>query len=89
MSYFIDLSKLTKEDLDEIDHLASALSLNFGQALYKWINENPGKAKVLGEIKNGEIIKNEINENGVKEYKGNDALIRIIKEALEKKNEDS
>lgn len=87
MREFVDISKLTIEELDEIKHLSSALSITFDEALYKWMNKNPGRAKILGELKNGEIIKEDISEEGIKTVKGLEALSKIIKEALENNEE--
>ena len=87
MSHFLDISNLTKEDFEEIRHIASALSISFNKAMWKYMNKNPGKIKVLGEVKNGKIIRDEIDENGVKEYTGEDALKRIIKEVMDKKKD--
>lgn len=85
MQYFLDLSNLTVEDIEEIKHLAAALNIDFQQALHKYMDEHPDKIKVLGEIKNGEILRDEIDENGVKEYRGKDAIIRIIESVMKNK----
>ena len=81
---FLDLSMLTLSDLEEIGHLQKALSLSFGEALKKWGDENPNKVKSLGLLKDNEIIAHDINEDGVKELKGGEALIKIINDALNK-----
>ena len=88
MSYFLDLSKLRAKDFEEIKAIGMVFNLDFQQALHKWMNENPGKVKVLGEMKNGEIIRDEIDKDGVKEYKGKDAIIRIIREAFDRNKEN-
>lgn len=82
---FIDVSNLTLEDLNEIQHLASALSISFSQALNKFIEENPSKARVVGEFKNKECIKDEISMEGIKETKGSEALAKIINDVLNRK----
>lgn len=85
MSYFLDFSNLTKEDMQEIKHIMKALSLDFSHAIGKYMNDNSGKIKVLGEMKNGEFIRDEIDENGVHEYKGKDGISRMMKEVIKNK----
>jgi len=89
MSYFLDISKLTNEDLDEIKHLARAFNLNFNQAMWRWMNKNPDKINVLGEMKNGEFIRDEINEDGVKEFRGKEGIVRMIKQVLKNKEKNN
>ena len=79
---FWDINSLTIEELDEIIHLKKSLSLTDQQAFEMWHRENPGRIKNLGSIKNNEFEVNEISEDGVKEIKGSDALLKIIKDAL-------
>ena len=78
---FLDISKLTKEDYAEIKHLMSALSLDFNQAIWKYINDNPNKIRVIGGItEEGKIHRDEITEEGVSEYEGKEALERMFKD---------
>ena len=86
---FLDISNLSSEDLNEIKHLMSALSIEFNEALWVYIDKNPGKVKVLGEMEDGKIIRNEINMNGVKEFNGKEALKRIIDEVIKNKKGES
>lgn len=85
MSYFLDFSGLTNEDYKQIKHSMATLNINFNQAIGKYMNENPGKIKVLAEVKDGKIIRDEIDENGVHEYKGQDAIRRMMGEAMQNK----
>lgn len=85
---FLDISRLTKEDFTEIDDLMKTLNTDFNQALWSYMHANPGKIKVLGEMKDGEIIRDEISKEGVKEYKGQEAFDRIINEVNKNKEQD-
>lgn len=49
------------------------------------MNENPNKVKVLGEMNNGVITRDEISIDGVKEYTGNDAICRILEQIRKNK----
>jgi len=82
---FLDISRLTKEDWEEIKHLSSALSIDFNTALWKYMHENPGKIRVLGEMKDGKITRDEITEDGVSEYTGDEAFTRMIEEVKKEK----
>jgi len=87
MQEFLDLSNLTKKDWEDIEHMAKALSIDFNQALYKYMHENPGKIRCLGQIKNGEVTSDEITIDGVKEHKGNNALMHMFDQVLKNKEE--
>lgn len=80
---FWDLSKLSIEDLEEISHLASALSLDQEQAFLKWIEMNPGKVENMGELKDGEFKQEIISENGVKT---NTDIAKMLRDVIERKN---
>lgn len=82
---FLDLSGLTKEDIQDIKAIGNAFNLNFNESLYKFMNENPNKVKVLGEMNNGVITRDEISIDGVKEYTGNDAICRILEQIRKNK----
>lgn len=84
---FLDLNKLTKKDWEEIKAIGTAYNLNLSQALYKFMQENPGKIEHLGELRDGEVVRDEITIEGVKEYKGQDALRRMIEQIQKNKNE--
>ena len=85
---FFDIGKLTIKDLDEIQNLQKALSLSPTQALYKWMRENPGKVDHVGSMdKEGNFEKNEIDDNGIKEYKDGEGIIRMINQVLKNKKE--
>ena len=87
MSYFLDLSNLTSSDIEEIKYLAKIFDITFNQAMWEWMNDNPGKITVLGETKNGEFVRDEIDENGVREYRGEDGIIRMIEQVMKNKSE--
>lgn len=88
MSYFLNFSNLTKEDFKEIKHIMSTFSIDFKQAMGKFMNENPGKIEVLGEMKNGEFVRDEIDEHGVREFKGRDGIRRMINHVMKKKKKN-
>ena len=85
--YFLDLSKLTEKDIEGIKAIAYAYNLEFSDALYIYTQDNPGRIKVLGEMDNGIITRDEITMDGVKEYKGLEALTKIFEEVNKNKNE--
>jgi len=87
MSYFLDFSNLSKEDIIKIKQSMLKFNINFQQAIGKYMNDHPGKIKVLGEMKNGEFIRDEIDENGVHEYKGKDGISRMMKEVIKNKED--
>lgn len=80
MFKFWDFSKLKDEDFEEIKAICFCRECSTTEAMEIWAEKNPGKITCLGEVKNGEIIRDEIDDNGVHEFKGQEAFNRMIDE---------
>ena len=85
--YFLDLSKLTKEDLKKIQKYQRDFEITFDAALYVFMQNHHGKIKVLGEMKDGVVTRDEITIDGVTEYKGTKALNKIFEQIRKNKGE--
>lgn len=62
--YFLDISRLTSEDWDKIRAMYAESNLELNECLYIYMNKNPGKIKVLGEMSDGIITRDEITKEG-------------------------
>ena len=82
---FIDISKLESEDYDKIKLIMKEKSIDFNKALIEYMHENPDKVRVVGEFKDGRFHRDEITQNGVSEYKDNEALDRMINDVKNNK----
>ncbi len=87
MSYFLDFSGLSKEDIDKLNYFQKVLGLPFNEAVGKFMQKYPGKIRVLAEMKDGEVIRDEIDKNGVTEYKGREAIARMIADMMKRKKD--
>ena len=85
---FIDVRNMTKEDWQKVDKLMKAYGWTIQEAIGAYMLAYPEKLKVVADVKDGEIVKTDITENGVKEYKGEEALEKM-KEELEKEEDES
>lgn len=83
--YFLDVSKLTREDFEKIKKYERDFEITFDKAMYLFMENNPGKIQVLGEMKDGEVIRDEISIEGVREYKGTEALNKILEQVRKNK----
>lgn len=88
MHDFWDINSLSLSELQEIINLKKEKNLNEDQALKLWMRKNPGRIKHLGSYKNNEFEVNEISEKGVKEYKGMEALLKIIDDVIKRNRND-
>ncbi len=86
--YFLDISRLTYEDIQDIKAICRAFNLEFNEGLHRYMNENPGKVKILGELNNGIVTRNEITKDGVKEYNGQKAIKKIMDEVWKNKEKE-
>ena len=77
---FLDVSRLTKEDFANIKLIMQESKCDFQNVLWYYMQKFPNKIKVVGEVKDGNIIRDEITMDGVSEFKGQDALNRIVDE---------
>lgn len=80
--HFWNLFKLTAEDFDEISHLKKVLSLDDEQALFKWMEKNPGKVENMGSMnEEGKFEQEIIHKDGVKT---NTDFAQMLKDVIER-----
>ncbi len=86
---FLDLSRLTKEDWGDIKIIMSKFGFDYNTAIHVFMHARPGKIKVLGELnEDGTVHVDEITENGVREYNGQDALRKIMEQVKKNKGDE-
>jgi len=86
---FIDMSGLSSEDWADIDMIIKKYDFSFSQALAVFMKARPGIAKVVGEFKDGKIIRDEISMDGVREFTGQEAWERIINDVKNNNKEEN
>jgi len=84
--FFMDLSALTQEDFANMKVMAKEHKLDIDQVLNVYLHLYPGKIRIMGEMdEDGNITRDEITLEGVKEYKGQEAMDKIREEIRKNK----
>ena len=84
---FIDISKFDSNDWANLKQIMIDYDITLNQALWVYMDKCPDRLRVVGEIENGKVRRDEINENGVSEFNGEEAFLRMVKDVLKDKEE--